>query len=1180
MKKILYFLFICFLSNFSYSQKGKHGDQTISGSNIILNSYSPLNQNAQSGDLTINTNLNNLINGFFTTPVEEGDLLLIIQIQGALIDVNTYPTVGWGGNYTVPNVYFSASWGTNPWEWGQVLNYNNCGKFEQIEVESISGTNQINLSCPLQNDYDISGKVQIIRVPRLNNLSLPANTSISCPNWNGTTGGIVCLEVDGQLDINSNAKISSSEKGFRGGISDNIGLPGSLNICTTGAGNGCTALGSNSNPEGGRKGEGIAGYTNEYSSIYSIYGTGAPANGGGGGGWHNAGGGGGSNVGNGTYNGRGVPNTAYNAAWNQEYPGFANSTSAGGGRGGYSFSESNQNANVTGPNNVAWSGDARKPNGGLGGHPLTYDSTRVFIGGGGGAGDQDSDQGGSGGKGGGIVMITSYGNIIGAGKIESNGQEGENSNPNNEQVFFGKKGNDGAGGGGAGGTIYIKNTQAIPNTITLEAKGGKGGNHNLTYLFGQTPEGSGPGGGGGGGAISYSNGIPVSNITGGSSGVTNSLDLTEFPPNGSTAGDVGNINNASSYFNILINDTTICTASSVTLNAIVLGYTSGTLNWYDQAFGGNPIQTGNSFTTPVINSTTTYYIGICPGTFRDSVTISIGSTPIISGTANIINSTCGNPGSISGLLASGATPPYSYSWNGQNSATIDLINAIPGNYTLIVSDSAGCSATSGPYSIQGFSSPTIDSTNFSVTPEICNGTLGSINGIIASGSVLTYNWTNGGGNTLNAQNLNSGSYSLTVSDSNGCTISTGPYIINYIAGPIVDTSLLNISNSNCDKSNGSISGISASGSGLSYYWTPGGLTSANIDSLQPGSYNLIIIDSNSCSINIGPYLISAYSGPQIDTTQLIINDVTCLNPFGSINGLSISGSYSQITWSDPSLTILNPSTLTPGNYDLIVNDSVGCADTLNILITNFPEPSLDSSNINVIQPNCNQDGSINMLNINGGTSPISIVWIGTNQTTLDIQNLSPGNYSIFIEDSIGCKDSLLNITILTPPSIDADFTFNPQNPQLNETVIFTNISSGNFINSEWLIDGQNFLIYEPTYSFSLSGDYPVTLIISDSNSCVDSVTYFISIINEIKIPNIFSPNSDNSNDYFEILGLFPNSTLLIYNRWGTLVYESKDYDNLWNGTDQTGNDLIEGVYTYLFIDHKNEKHHGFVNLVK
>ena len=105
-------------------------------------------------------------------------------MQGASIDVNTYPTVGWGGNYTVPNIYFSASWGTNPWEWGQLTNYNNAGKFEQVEVESISGTNTINLQCPLINNYDISGNVQIIRIPRFENLSLPSNTSITCTAWN------------------------------------------------------------------------------------------------------------------------------------------------------------------------------------------------------------------------------------------------------------------------------------------------------------------------------------------------------------------------------------------------------------------------------------------------------------------------------------------------------------------------------------------------------------------------------------------------------------------------------------------------------------------------------------------------------------------------------------------------------------------------------------------------------------------------------------------------------------------------------------------------------------------------------------------------------------------------------------------------------------------------------------
>ena len=177
---LFFFLFILFNSNHFYSQRSKHGNQNISGSNIVLNAYSELSQNAQVGDLSLNTNINNLTNGFFTAPLEQGDLILIIQMQGASIDVNTYPTVGWGGNYTVPNVYFSASWGTNPWEWGQLTNYNNAGKFEQVEVESISGTNTINLQCPLINDYDISGKVQIIRIPRFENLTLPSNTSITC----------------------------------------------------------------------------------------------------------------------------------------------------------------------------------------------------------------------------------------------------------------------------------------------------------------------------------------------------------------------------------------------------------------------------------------------------------------------------------------------------------------------------------------------------------------------------------------------------------------------------------------------------------------------------------------------------------------------------------------------------------------------------------------------------------------------------------------------------------------------------------------------------------------------------------------------------------------------------------------------------------------------------------------
>ena len=147
--------------------------------------------------------------------------------------------------------------------------------------------------------------------------------------------------------------------------------------------NGSSFLGSPSANEGARKGEGIGGYTTEYTAAGSAFGRGAPANGGGGGGIKNAGGGGGANVGAGTYTGKGVPNAAYAANWALETG--MGAASSGGGRGGYSYSTSDQNATSLGPNQNAWGGDKRKSNGGLGGHPLVYDATRLYMGGGGGA---------------------------------------------------------------------------------------------------------------------------------------------------------------------------------------------------------------------------------------------------------------------------------------------------------------------------------------------------------------------------------------------------------------------------------------------------------------------------------------------------------------------------------------------------------------------------------------------------------------------------------------------------------------------------------------------------------------------------------------------------------------------------------------------------------------------------
>lgn len=84
---------------------------------------------------------------------------------------------------------------------------------------------------------------------------------------------------------------------------------------------------------------------------------------------------------------------------------------------------------------------------------------------------------------------------------------------------------------------------------------------------------------------------------------------------------------------------------------------------------------------------------------------------------------------------------------------------------------------------------------------------------------------------------------------------------------------------------------------------------------------------------------------------------------------------------------------------------------------------------------------------------------------------------------------------------------------------------------------------------------------------------------EFKIPNVFTPNGDGFNDYFEIPGLPPYSSLIIFNRSGKQLYKSEQYNNDWNGIDMENNELPEGVYWYILITPGfSGKHNGSVYL--
>jgi len=498
---------------------GVDGDYTVTAANTILNRYTALAANVSAGATSFQVaNVSALDSPIPQLgPLAPGDLLMLIQMQGASIN------------------------STDSVNYGSVTALNGAGNYELVTVGSIDiFTNTITINgegciTGLRKSYTTTGRTQVIRVPQFQNLTINSGASVVAPAWDGTLGGVIAIQVSRFLTINGS--ISATGLGFRGGAVDNASvLPGVAIYRSTNAG------------DGAEKGEGIAGNPSLYPN--GRYGRGAPANAGGGGNAHNSGGGGGANGNNGnTWTGQGVmPNTPASAwALDPGYiaaGGFTNSS--GGGRGGYTYSANNADANSAGPGNTAWGGDNRQERGGLGGRPVNNDPAgTLFMGGGGGAGDANNSAGGAGGNGGGIIWLQA-GTISGTGSITSNGNSGSNTTGG---------GNDAPGGGGAGGTIVVSSFALAGVSIT--ANGGTGGDQIISGN-----EAEGPGGGGGGGYIAIRTGSPFRSANGGVGGTTNSTSLTEFPRNGST-------NGASGVANATVSTLPICVSPSAGPTTVV-----------------------------------------------------------------------------------------------------------------------------------------------------------------------------------------------------------------------------------------------------------------------------------------------------------------------------------------------------------------------------------------------------------------------------------------------------------------------------------------------------------------------------------------------------------------------------------------------------------------------------------
>ncbi|MCB0808992.1 MAG: gliding motility-associated C-terminal domain-containing protein [Flavobacteriales bacterium] len=193
----------------------------------------------------------------------------------------------------------------------------------------------------------------------------------------------------------------------------------------------------------------------------------------------------------------------------------------------------------------------------------------------------------------------------------------------------------------------------------------------------------------------------------------------------------------------------------------------------------------------------------------------------------------------------------------------------------------------------------------------------------------------------------------------------------------------------------------------------------------------------------------------------------------------------------------------------------------------------------------------------------SYVWsTGSTDPTITV---GTGTYSVTVTSSDGCTGTSAPVNVLSAPDPTASFTVSPPSPSVpGSTVQFTDASTGNGASlTDWSWDfgdgttGSGQLV---DHTYDLPGIYTITLTVTTADGCTDTVTltYTISPL-EIFAPNVFSPNGDNVNDVLEFTNLefHPGSRLIVYSRWGNVVYESSSYQNNWKATD-----VSDGTYFY------------------
>lgn len=431
-------------------------------------------------------------------------------------------------------------------------------------------------------------------------------------------------------------------------------------------------------------------------------------------------------------------------------------------------------------------------------------------------------------------------------------------------------------------------------------------------------------------------------------------------------------------------------------------------------------------------------------------------------------------------VVTGGTPPYSYLWS--NGATTAAQTGLgPGLYSVTVTDLAGCTdSASGAVTAP----PPLTSNVTGAGPTCAGNTNGSAVASAGGGTPpYTFLWSTGASSPA-ITNLAAGTYSVTISDANGCDI-TDMITLSPVSAL---TATASASPESCPGANdGTATATAMNGvPPYIYLWSNGGATQT-ITGLNPGAYTVTVIDGAGCTATAVVFVIAA---PPLEISVSATDVTTCDAADGAATVTIINGlAPLSIAWSNGGTTPTITG-LAGGAYGVTVTDANGCTETGTAVVNEPPDVSVNVAATPTVCPG-EAAGTATAV-VSGGTMPFSFIW-NTGAVTPMISNLPAGTYTVVVTDANGCQ-ATASATIA-------------ESPQLQATVDGAEVVCGAGATGEATVSVSGGV---PPYSYEWStgeitesiqnlpeGAYSVT--ITDANGCSTVADITIDIVDDFEI---------------------------------------------------------------------------------